>query len=114
LNTLSEKDFQKAGYDAKYYSDLKYIAFDEEQHVKLLTGALTEAGVKPNMACKYKFGFNDVCPLYPPALAHFSNNHRSKASSPYPAFWKASELRPTSVPPASSHRKSISPSPAQF
>lgn len=43
-----------------YYSDLKYIAFDEEQHVKLLTGALTDVGVTPNMACTYEFGFDDV------------------------------------------------------
>jgi Ferritin-like domain len=62
-----------AGYDAQYYSDLKYIAFDEEQHVKLLTAALTEAGVTPNMACKYEFGFEDVCPFHPPLTYPLSN-----------------------------------------
>lgn len=53
--------FMDAGYNAKYYTDLKYIAFDEESHVKALSAALTEAGVTPNMACKYKFPFTDVC-----------------------------------------------------
>lgn len=73
-----------AGYDAQYYSDLKYIVFDEEQHVKLLTAALTEAGVTPNEACEYKFPFTDVCPLFSTFSRHSSNNHRSKASSPSP------------------------------
>jgi Ferritin-like domain len=70
LHTLSEEDFMDAGYDAKYYSDLKYIAFDEEQHVKLLTAALNEAGVTPNKACEYKFGFDDVCLSHPPLTFH--------------------------------------------
>ncbi|KAF7511008.1 hypothetical protein GJ744_005554 [Endocarpon pusillum] len=60
LDSLSEQQFIDAGYDAKYYSDIKYIAFDEEQHVKLLTSALTEAGVTPVKACEYKFPFTDV------------------------------------------------------
>lgn len=61
LATLSEQQFIDAGYDAKYYSDIKYIAFDEEQHVKLLTAALAEAGVTPNEPCEYTFPFTDVC-----------------------------------------------------
>jgi hypothetical protein len=49
-----------AGYDAKYYSDLQYIASDEESHVMFLTKALEDAGVTPNMACEYTFPFTDV------------------------------------------------------
>lgn len=60
LSILSEQQFIDAGYDAKYYSDIKYIAFDEEQHVMLLTAALIEAGATPSEACKYNFPFTDV------------------------------------------------------
>ena len=44
---FSEQMFLDAGFPAMYYSDLKYIAHDEEQHVLLLEGALTAAGVMP-------------------------------------------------------------------
>jgi hypothetical protein len=57
-----------AGYDAKYYSDLKYISFDEQSHVELISSALTEAGVTPNEPCEYSFPFTDVSHLSP--LSH--------------------------------------------
>jgi Ferritin-like domain len=57
---LSEQQFVDAGYDAKYYSDIKYIASDEESHVMAISTALTEAGVTPNAACEYSFPFTDV------------------------------------------------------
>lgn len=57
---MSEQDFIDAGYDAEYYSNVKYISFDEDQHVALLSAALTEAGVTPNEECEYSFGFDDV------------------------------------------------------
>jgi Ferritin-like domain len=56
--------FMDAGYDAKYYSDLKYIAFDEETHVKGISEALTAAGVTPNKPCEYSFPFTDVRSLF--------------------------------------------------
>ncbi|KAK0302927.1 hypothetical protein LTR82_017707 [Friedmanniomyces endolithicus] len=60
LKNFSQEDFQKAGYSADYYNDLKYIAHDEEQHVLLLEGALTVAGVTPVQACTYSFPYYDV------------------------------------------------------
>lgn len=60
LTMLSEAEFIAAGYPAKYYSDLKYIAHDEESHVELLTSALSAAGASPVAACEYEFGFTDV------------------------------------------------------
>ncbi|KAK3658417.1 hypothetical protein LTR56_001828 [Elasticomyces elasticus] len=60
LEKFSLKEFEQAGYSANYYNNLKYIAHDEEEHVKLLSGALTAAGVKPVQACTYKFPYTDV------------------------------------------------------
>jgi hypothetical protein len=48
------------GQSAQYYKNLQYIAHDEEEHVKLLSGALTAAGVTPNAACNYTFPYEDV------------------------------------------------------
>lgn len=60
LADLSEKAFTDAGYPAKYYSDIKYIAHDEESHVTAITAGLKAAGVTPNVACTYEFPFTDV------------------------------------------------------
>lgn len=53
-------EFEKAGYPLKIYDNLKYIVHDEEEHVKLLTTALTAAGAKPVAACEYNFPLPDV------------------------------------------------------
>lgn len=53
-------EFEKAGYPLKIYDNLKYIVHDEEEHVKLLTTALTAAGAKPVAACEYAFQLTDV------------------------------------------------------
>jgi organic hydroperoxide reductase OsmC/OhrA len=58
---ISESDFIAAGYSAKFYSDLKYIAHDEEVHVQAISAVLTAAGVTPNKACEYMFPMTDVC-----------------------------------------------------
>lgn len=57
---LSEQQFIAAGFTPKYYSDLKYIVHDEEQHVLFLEGALKAAGAMPVAACTYKFPFTNV------------------------------------------------------
>lgn len=57
---FTEADFLAAGYSAKYFSDLKYIAHDEEQHVLLLEGGLKAAGAVPVAACEYNFPYTDV------------------------------------------------------
>lgn len=60
VSTMSEKDFTNAGFSAAYYNNLKFITHDEEQHVELLTSALTTAGAKPVAACTYSFPYTDV------------------------------------------------------
>lgn len=60
LAKFSAADFMAAGYGANYYNNLKYISFDEQQHVSLLTSALTAAGAKPVAACTYNFPYTDV------------------------------------------------------
>jgi hypothetical protein len=54
---MPESMFLAAGFSASYYSNLKYVAHDEEAHVKLLTSALSTAGVTPVAACTYSFPF---------------------------------------------------------
>lgn len=56
---MSESDFLAAGFSDFYYSNLKYVAHDEEAHVELLTSALSAAGVTPVIACEYSFPFTD-------------------------------------------------------
>lgn len=108
---MSEQQFIDAGYDAEYYSNIKYIAFDEEQHVKLLTSALTEAGVTPVDACEYSFPFTNVCSAGQSFNLTYPNNHRSIALSPCPPSWKALAAAHTQVQPTSSHLRNTSPSP---
>lgn len=54
------QDFINAGYTADYYNNLKYISYDEQSHVQLLTSALKAAGYPANAACSYKFPYTDV------------------------------------------------------
>lgn len=56
---MPESMFLAAGFSANYYSNLKYVAHDEEAHVELLTSALSSAGVTPVTACEYSFPFTD-------------------------------------------------------
>ena len=60
VSTMSETDFTDAGFSAAYYDNLKYVVHDEEQHVELLTTALTAAGAKPVAACTYSFPYTDA------------------------------------------------------
>lgn len=57
---MPEQAFVDAGFTPEYYSNLKYIVHDEEEHVKLLTSALTIAGATPVTACEYVFPYTDV------------------------------------------------------
>jgi hypothetical protein len=47
LGMFSEQMFMDAGLPTNYYSNLKYIAHDEEQHVILLESGLKAAGAMP-------------------------------------------------------------------
>jgi hypothetical protein len=60
LEKFSEKDFNDAGYSSDYYHNLQYIGHDEAEHVKLLSGALTAAGVTPVAECEYTFPYTDI------------------------------------------------------
>ena len=56
---MTEQMFIDAGFSAQYFSNLKYIAHDEEQHVTLLESAITSLGAKPVDACTYSFPYTD-------------------------------------------------------
>lgn len=55
LSTWSVDDFTNANFTADFYSQLKYIAHDEQVHLLFLEAALEKAGVKPVKPCTYKF-----------------------------------------------------------
>jgi hypothetical protein len=57
---MPEQDFIDAGFDANYFTNLKHIVHDEEEHVILLTAAIEAAGAKPVAACEYHFPMTDV------------------------------------------------------
>jgi len=59
ISTMSESMFVAAGFSSQYYINLKYVAMDEEQHVKLLSSAIKAAGATPVAACTYKFPYMD-------------------------------------------------------
>ena len=56
---MPESDFVAAGFTSDYYNNLKFIALDEEQHVSLLSSALTAAGATPVAAGEYDFPYTD-------------------------------------------------------
>lgn len=60
LDKFTKADFKKAGLGIDYYTNLEFIAHDEESHVLLLEQALTAAGAKPEAACTYSFPYTDV------------------------------------------------------
>lgn len=60
LSTWSVDDFTKANFTADFYSQLKYIAHDEEAHVEYLKAGLKAAGAKPVEACTYMFSMKSV------------------------------------------------------
>lgn len=59
IQAFPEQKFLDAGFSSEYYTNLKYVAFDEEQHVQLLTSALKAAGATPVAPCTYKFPYTD-------------------------------------------------------
>lgn len=59
LSTWSEDQFIKANFSANVYSQLKYIAHDEEIHVQYLEAGLKAAGAAPVAACNYRFPMTD-------------------------------------------------------
>ncbi|SCU79702.1 LANO_0A07228g1_1 [Lachancea nothofagi CBS 11611] len=59
LSTWSVDEFVKANFTEDFYSQLKYIAHDEEAHVLYLEAGLKAAGATPVAACSYKFPMTD-------------------------------------------------------
>ncbi|KAK4695426.1 hypothetical protein P7C71_g2317, partial [Lecanoromycetidae sp. Uapishka_2] len=59
LVEFPESEFLAAGFSSAYYTNLKYVAMDEEQHVELLTTAIAGTGATPVAACTYDFPFTD-------------------------------------------------------
>ncbi|KAL9629585.1 MAG: hypothetical protein Q9164_006818 [Protoblastenia rupestris] len=59
LSQFPESAFLAANFTSAYYSNLLYIAYDEEEHVSLLSSALAAAGVKPVDPCTYNFPYTD-------------------------------------------------------
>ena len=49
-----------AGFSAAYYSNVQFVAHDEEAHVNFLTSAISGAGTQPVAACTYNFPVTDV------------------------------------------------------
>ena len=60
LDKISQLDFLTHSYGSEYYKNLQYIAYDEQQHVSLLSGALAAAGAKPVQPCTYSFPYTDA------------------------------------------------------
>ncbi|PGH19006.1 hypothetical protein AJ79_00039 [Helicocarpus griseus UAMH5409] len=60
LSRFAESHFLQAGFDSKLFSQVNFVAQDEEDHVVFLTQALANAGAKPVAACEYNFPYTDV------------------------------------------------------
>ncbi|RMZ76384.1 hypothetical protein DV737_g4846, partial [Chaetothyriales sp. CBS 132003] len=60
LIQFSASDFEAFGLPSSYFSDLLFIALDEQSHVDLLTTAIAAAGSTPVAPCSYNFPFTDV------------------------------------------------------
>ena len=56
LTKFTEKDFTDAGFGKDYFTNLKFIAQDEEAHVVVLSQEIEAAGAAPVEACVYNFG----------------------------------------------------------
>ena len=56
LQKFTEKDFADAGFDNNYFTNLNFIAQDEEAHVVVLTQQILASGAQPVEACEYNFG----------------------------------------------------------
>lgn len=59
ISQMPESDFVAAGFTTEYYTNLLYVATDEQDHVELLTSAIMAAGATPVAACTYDFPFTD-------------------------------------------------------
>ncbi|PGH06836.1 hypothetical protein AJ80_08109 [Polytolypa hystricis UAMH7299] len=60
LQRFSEQHFHAAGFDSKFFSQVKFVASDEQAHVVFLTDAIAAAGGTPVAACQYEFPYTDV------------------------------------------------------
>ncbi|EEP76117.1 predicted protein [Uncinocarpus reesii 1704] len=60
LSRFTQNDFLRAGFDARFFNQMRFVAGDEQSHVVFLQQALTGLGVRPVSACRYNFPFRDV------------------------------------------------------
>ncbi|RMZ89483.1 hypothetical protein DV736_g3285, partial [Chaetothyriales sp. CBS 134916] len=60
LVQFSASDFETFGLPSSYFSELLFIAIDEQSHVDLLTTAIIATGSSPVAPCTYNFPFTDV------------------------------------------------------
>lgn len=60
FSTLTQQNFQDAGFGPDYFNNMQLIAQDEATHVRFLSSALTAMGTQPVQPCTYNFAMTDV------------------------------------------------------
>ena len=60
ISKLPESEFLAAGFSSEYYTNLKYVVLDEQDHVEALTASIKGAGGTPVAACTYNFPYTDA------------------------------------------------------
>ena len=60
LQVFSKESFIQAGFSESFFTNIGFIAQDEETHVALLSSAISAAGATPVAPCNYQFPITDV------------------------------------------------------
>lgn len=59
LANYTQAQFVAAGFADPFYTNLKQIYYDEQTHVKFISGALEAANITPTNELQYTFGVTD-------------------------------------------------------